>query len=98
VERFSRRRFTAEYKLRIFQAADACSKPGEIGALLRREGFYIFYFFVWRRQRDEGALVALARPRGRRKPHPLEVENTELCRRLDKAEADFIKARKVIEV
>ncbi len=78
--------------------ADACFKSGEIGALLRREGFYIFYFFVWRRQRDEGAFVVLARPCGRRKPHPLEVENIELCRWLDKAEADFIKVRKVIEV
>ena len=38
VERARRRRFTAEYKLQILQRADACSKPGEIGALLRREG------------------------------------------------------------
>jgi transposase len=98
VERPSRRRFTAEYKLRILQAADACSQPGEIGALLRREGLYTSHLSAWRRQRDEGALVALARPRGRRKPHPLEVENTELRRRLEKAEADLTKARKVIEV
>jgi len=40
IERPKRRRFTAEYKLRILQAADACSRPGEIGALLRREGLY----------------------------------------------------------
>ena len=39
-ERPTRRRFTAEYKLRILQEADECSKPGEIGSLLRREGLY----------------------------------------------------------
>jgi hypothetical protein len=38
VERPKRRRFSAEYKLRILREADACSRPGEIGALLRREG------------------------------------------------------------
>ena len=40
VERPRRRRFSAEYKLRIVREADACSRPGEVGALLRREGLY----------------------------------------------------------
>ena len=98
VERPKRRRFTAEYKLRILQAADACSKPGEIGALLRREGLYTSHLSDWRRQRDEGAVAALERPRGRRRPNPLESDNAELRRRLERAEADLAKARKVIEV
>lgn len=98
VERPTRRRFTAEYKLRILQAADACSRPGEIGALLRREGLYTSHLSDWRRQRDEGALAALERPRGRRGPNPLESENAELRRRLERAEAELAKARKVIEV
>ncbi len=38
VERARRRRFSAEYKLRVLRAADACIRLGEIGALLRREG------------------------------------------------------------
>ena len=37
-EKAKRRRFSAEYKLRIVQAADRCTQPGELGALLRREG------------------------------------------------------------
>ena len=40
IERPRRRRFTAEYKLRILREADGCGKPGEIGVLLRREGLY----------------------------------------------------------
>jgi transposase len=98
VERPSRRRFTAEYKLGILRAADACSKPGEIGALLRREGLSTSHLCDWRRQREEGALASLDRPRGRRKPNPLESENAELRRRLERSEADLAKARKVIEV
>ena len=38
--RLVRRRFTTAYKLEILRTADACAQPGEIGALLRREGFY----------------------------------------------------------
>ena len=33
-----RRKFTAKYKLEILEKADACTAPGEIGELLRREG------------------------------------------------------------
>ena len=98
IERPKRRSFTAEYKLRILQAADACSRPGEIGALLRREGLYTSHLSDWRRQREEGALAALERPRGRRRPNPLAAENAELRRRLEQAEAELSKARKVIEV
>jgi transposase-like protein len=98
VEQAARRRFTAEYKLRILREAEACSRPGEIGALLRREGLYTSHLTYWRKQRDEGALVALGRPRGRPKPNPLEAENARLRRRAERAEADLEKARRVIEV
>ena len=98
IERPRRRRFTAEYKLRILQEVEACTESGEIGALLRREGLYSSLLSEWRKQRDEGALSALARPRGRRKPHPLETENARLRRRAERAEAELAKARKVIEV
>ena len=51
-----RRRFTAEYRLRILKQADACKRPGELGALLRREGLYSSHLANWRRQREQGAL------------------------------------------
>ena len=98
VEGPRRRRFTAEYKLRILQEAEACTKPGEVGALLRREGLYSSLLSEWRKQREEGALAALERPRGRKKPHPLEAEVAKLRRRAERAEADLAKARRVIEV
>src|SRR5680860_813998 len=65
VERPRRRRFSAEYKLAIVREADTCGRPGEIGALPRREGLYSSLLTEWRRARDAGALEALERPRGR---------------------------------
>ena len=61
VERPRRRRFTAEYKLQVLREADACTRSGEAGELLRREGLYSSHLTTWRKQRDEGALVAFSR-------------------------------------
>jgi hypothetical protein len=44
----TRWRFTAEYKRRILREADACTEPGAIGALLRREGLYSSHLTTWR--------------------------------------------------
>jgi len=98
VERPRRRRFTAGYKLSVLSEADACSKSGEVGALLRREGLYSSLLTEWRRQRERGALAALERPRGRPKADPRERELAELRRRAERAEAELVKARTVIEV
>ena len=65
VERPRRRRFSAEYKLRILREVEECTRPGEVGALCRREGLYSSLLTEWRRARDTGSLEALARPRGR---------------------------------
>lgn len=96
-ERPTRRRFTAEYKLRILNEAATCTGPGEVGALLRREGLYSSHLTHWRQQRDHGAITAFSGKRGR-KPNPHEVEMTQLRRRAERAEAELAKARQVIEV
>lgn len=57
VERARRRQFTAAYKLRTLREADAC-EPGQLGALLRREGLYSSHLTHWRGQRDRGLLAA----------------------------------------
>jgi transposase-like protein len=89
VARPKRRRFTAEYKLQILREADACKQPGEIGALLRREGLYSSHLVQWRRQREQAAHTQLkSRKRGpkakARDPRlkQLERENARLQRRL----------------
>jgi transposase-like protein len=99
-ERAKRRRFTAEYKLRILRDADACKRDGDLGALLRREGLYSSHLSTWRRQRDEIAKAGLkARKRGPKakavdpRVKQLERENARLKRRLEEAETiiDFQK-------
>jgi transposase len=97
-EQPKRRRFTAEYKLRILREADGCSALGEVGALLRREGLYSSHLATWRRQRDQGALGALERARGRKPADPRDAQIVGLRRRAERAEAELSKARKVIEV
>ena len=98
VERPQRRRFSAEYKLRILGEAEACTRPGEIGALVRREGIYTSHLSKWRQQRDAGALEALSRPHGRKPADRRDAEIAELRRRAERAEAELAKARRVIEV
>jgi transposase len=98
VERPRRRAFSAEYKLEILREAEACTQPGEIGALLRREGLYSGHLSKWRRQREAGALEALGRSRGRKPLDRRDLELAELRRRLERSEAELEKARKVIEI
>ena len=91
-----RRRFTAEEKLRIIEEADRCTEPGEMGALLRREGIYSSYLSRWRRARDRGQLTALAAQQRGPKPATdvalarevsrLRRENERLQDRLERAE------------
>ena len=100
-----RRRFSAEYRLRILKQADACKTAGERGALLRREGLYSSLLTNWRRQREQGALQEM---RGRRrgpKPRPvdprmkqLEAENRRLQRKLQRAETIISLQKKVAEI
>jgi transposase len=79
--------------------ADACSRPGEVGALLRREGLYSSLLTEWRRARDSGALGALEpKQRGPRGASPEQVEVVALRRQLDRSQADLETARRVIEV
>ena len=91
--RAQRRRFGAAYKLRIVEEADGCSKPGEIGALLRREGLYTSHLSEWRRARDQGKLDALAPKRRGPKPDP----DRALKRRLTQVERENVRLRKRLE-
>jgi transposase len=98
VEQAKRRKFTAEYKAEILARADACTKPGEIGELLRREGLYTSHLTYWRKQRREGALKELGKPRGREPVDRRDQEIAKLKRKLERSEAELEKARRVIEI
>jgi len=86
-----RRSFSKREKLRILKLADACTQPGEIGALLRREGIYSSYLATWREQRDKGQLEPQKRGRPENDPKDKELahlraENAKLSKKLEQAE------------
>lgn len=90
-EKAQRRRYSTAYKLEILEEADRATEPGEIGALLRREGLYSSLLASWRQQRRDGTLAG--QPRGRkgkdqrdRRIEELEKDNARLTKKLDQAE------------
>jgi transposase len=93
-----RRQFSAEYKRRILEEADACTEHGQIGALLRREGLYSSNLINWRRQRSEGSLKGLSPKKRGPKLDPLANENAALRRRIERLEAELKRAETIIEV
>lgn len=95
-----RRRFTAEYKLRVLKEADSCEPgSGEMGALLRREGLYSSHLTTWRRQRESGELEGLSpRKRGRKPANPLQRRVAELEREKEQLERRLEQAETIIEV
>lgn len=108
VAKAARRRFTAAEKLRVLKEADGCTKPGELGALLRREGLYSSHLSEWRAARRRGELAGLTpRPRGpkakpvdprEKKLAELERENRRLSARLERAEGLIEVQKKVSQL
>jgi len=103
-----RRRFTAEYKMRVLCEADRSTGPGQLGALLRREGLYASHLNTWRQQREQGTLAGLAPKRRGPKVKPdapwiaenerLRRENQRLAAKLRQAEAIIEVQKKLSEV
>jgi transposase-like protein len=107
-EKACRRRFRADYKLRILKEAETCRQPGQRSALLRREGLYSSHLTTWRRQAERGTLQALSpRKRGPKAqtPNPLmkrvsllEKENQHLRHKLKQAETIIEAQKKIAEI
>jgi transposase len=74
-----RRSFTAEYKRRLLKEADACTTPGAVGALLRREGLYSSHLVEWRRARARGELAGLTPKKRGRKPTPVDPRDRKIA-------------------
>jgi transposase len=105
-EKARRRRFTAEYKQRVLREVEACTKPGELGALLRREGLYSSHISMWRAAlRDRGQKALEPQKRGpraagaskatKKRLVALEREVARLRARAERAEALVALQKKV---
>jgi transposase-like protein len=96
-----RRKFTREYKLKVLREADRCRKPGEVGALLRREGLYSSHLTSWRSAREHGELGSrAARSRGRKADpdRALKGRIAELEREIERLRMKLEQAEGLIEV
>lgn len=105
VAKAKRRKYPAEYKLRLLREVEACTSPGEVGALLRREGLYSSLLSKWREQREAGSLAGLAAHRRGPKVDAqakelarLQRENQRLQEKLDRAELIIEVQKKVVQL
>jgi transposase len=97
----TRRRFTAEYKRKIVQEADACTQSGQVGALLRREGLYSSHLVNWRAARERGELAGLApKKRGPKvqEPNPLATQLAAERREVVRLKAENAKLQLICDV
>ena len=96
-----RRQFSPGDKRRILAAADRCRQPGEIGALLRREGIYSSLLSTWRKQRAAQGVAGLdTRKRGRKAdPAIAQAHRTaKLTREIERLRRQLAQAQLIIEV
>ena len=98
VPKAERRRFSADYKQRILQEAAACTQPGEVGALLRREGLYSSHLTTWRQQRRRGERHGLTPAQRGRKADPQAAEIAQLQRENERLKAQLERAELIIDV
>lgn len=100
-EKAARRQFSAEYKRKILKEADACTREGEIGALLRREGLYSSHLAVWRAARERGEIAGLLpKKRGPKvsPPDPRDRKIVELERETRRWKARAERAEALVDL
>ena len=96
-----RRQFTSADKRLILEAADRCTQPGEIGALLRKEGIYSSHLTTWRRQRAADERAALEPQKRGRKADPAQAEDRrvlQLTQENDRLRRKLAQANAIIAV
>jgi transposase len=105
----TKRRYTASYKLRILERADACKGDRNgMGRLLRSEGLYSSTVGKWRQAREAGILTGLT-PKKRgikakevipldRRVKELELNKLELEKRLELSQKIIEAQKKIAEI
>ena len=97
----TRRQFSAEYRLRVLEEAERCTRPGEVGRLLRREGLYSSHLTAWRKARRNGSLQGLRPKKRGTKPaesHPLSSKVRQLEAKVARLEKELATAHTILEV
>ena len=96
----TRRQFTAEYRLRIVEEADRCTRPGEVAPMLRREGLYSSHLSAWRKARRSGSLQGLTGKKRGAKPaehNPLSPKVRQLEAKVARLEKELATAHTILD-
>ncbi len=98
IPRAKRKQFSAEYKLRILEEAEQCQEPGQVGALLRREGLYSSHLTRWRQLREAGQLQGVGSRQRGRKSDPQVEELSQLRQENQRLRTQLAQAELVMDV
>ena len=96
-----RRNVAPAEKRRILALADKCTEPGEVGALLRREGIYSSQLSAWRKQRAAKGTAGVGSPKRGRQADPAIAEAhriAKLNREIERLQRQLAQARLIIDV
>ena len=96
-----RRQFSAQYRLRILEEAERCTRRGEVGRLLRREGLYSSHLTAWRKARRKGSLRELASKKRGAKPaerNPLDAKVRALEAQVARLQHELHTAHTILDV
>jgi len=94
-----RRTFPTKYKIAIVEEADACTRVGEVEAMLRREGLYSSHLSKWRRQFRAGELTEKRKPMAHQASRDqLELENVRLRKQLEQAQTVIEVQKKLCDL
>lgn len=96
--RRKRRSFSKETKLRILKEIDQSTKPGQIGAILRREGLYYSNIVAWREQMERGKLSKKLNTRALKQISELQKENRKLIRELNQSKIIIDIQKKILAI
>jgi transposase len=95
VPKAKRREFSPAYKNQILTEVDGCTKAGQIGSILRREGLYSSHLATWRRQREQGELAG---SRGQPSKPEAEQEVARLCQENERLQQRLAQAEAIIDI
>ena len=88
------RRYTASYKLRLIELADACNAPGDVASLLRKEGIYSSTLTDFRKQKARGDLD---RKSGSGRVSKASVADSQTVKQLAASERENRRLRRELE-
>ena len=98
LERPVRRSFTKAYKLDVIRQIDACTKDGQVGEILRREGLYSSNVSGWRVQYKQGRLQTPASGKCAAKPASQNLRVSQLQRENARLQARLQQAELILEI